>query len=156
MAASSSWKMLDDAALASLVKCKFKADLDEAERDVTFPIQFVWTLAGPASSLLQLVPGSCAYSRRFGGFEEYNRTPTDDDGVLVRFLVNGAKLAGCRQVGTGRQRPGRSGGRLPGQLPLRHRPVLAGRKDRHRFRARRAQATVRRLRNCRAGLHAMR
>jgi TonB family protein len=88
VAASSSWKMLDDAALASLVKCKFKADLDEAERDVTFPIQFVWTLAGPASSRPQLVPHSCAYSRRFGGFEEFNRTPTDDDGVLVRFLVN--------------------------------------------------------------------
>jgi periplasmic protein TonB len=88
VAATSSWKMLDDAALASLVKCKFKADLDEAERDVTFPIQFVWTLAGPPSNRPQLVRGSCAFSRRFGGFEEFNRTPTDDDGVLVRFLVN--------------------------------------------------------------------
>ena len=35
VAGSSSWSMLDDAALASLVKCKFKANLDEAERDIT-------------------------------------------------------------------------------------------------------------------------
>lgn len=85
---SSSWKMLDDAALASLVKCKFKPGLDEAERNVTFPIQFVWTLAGPPSIRPQLVPGSCAASPRFSGFEAFNRAGTGDDGVLVRFLVN--------------------------------------------------------------------
>ncbi|HEY0061348.1 MAG TPA: TonB family protein [Telluria sp.] len=85
---SSSWKMLDDAALASLVKCKFKADLDEAERDATYPIQFVWTLAGPPSNRSQLVADSCAASRRFARFEEFNRAPSGADGVLVRFLVN--------------------------------------------------------------------
>lgn len=85
---SSSWKMLDEAAMASLVKCKFKPDLDEADRNVTFPIQFVWTLAGPPSIRPQLVPGSCAASERFAGFEEFNREATADDGVLVRFLVN--------------------------------------------------------------------
>lgn len=88
VAASSSWKMLDDAALASLVKCKFKANLDEAERDATFPIQFVWTLAGPPTNRPQLVAGSCAPSSRFAGFEEFNRAPSADDGVLVRFLIN--------------------------------------------------------------------
>jgi TonB family protein len=85
---SSSWKMLDDAALQSLIKCKFKPDLDEADRNVTFPIQFVWTLAGPQSIRPHMVPGSCASSQRFAGFEEFNRQPTDDDGVLVRFLVD--------------------------------------------------------------------
>ncbi|SHH05280.1 energy transducer TonB [Massilia sp. CF038] len=87
VAASSSWKLLDDAALASLIKCKFKANLDETERDATFPIQFVWTLAGPPSNRPRLVPDSCAASPRFSGFEEFNRTPSSKDGVLVRFLV---------------------------------------------------------------------
>lgn len=88
VAGSSSWSMLDDAALASLVKCKFKANLDEAARDATYPIQFVWTLAGPPSNRPQLVADSCPASPRFAGFEEFNRAPSADDGVLVRFLVD--------------------------------------------------------------------
>jgi len=87
---SSSWKVLDDAALASLVQCKFRANLDEAERDATFPIQFVWTLAGPPSVRPQLVAGSCAPSTRFAGFDAFNHQPTGKDGVLVRFLVDAA------------------------------------------------------------------
>ena len=88
IARGSSWKLLDDAAMKSLIGCKFKAGLDEAERAVTFPIQFVWTLAGPSSVRPQLVAGSCALSGKFSGFEPLNREPTDKSGVLVRFLVN--------------------------------------------------------------------
>ena len=88
IAKGSSWKLLDDAAMKSLIKCKFKAGLDEAERQVTFPIQFVWTLAGPSSVRPQLVAGSCAGSNKFSGFEPFNREPTDKGGVLLRFLVN--------------------------------------------------------------------
>lgn len=88
VAQSSSWAMLDEAAKASLIKCHFKPGLDEAERNAIFPIQFVWTLAGPPSIRPQLVPDSCAPSRRFTGFEAFNRTPTGAGGVLVRFLVD--------------------------------------------------------------------
>lgn len=88
VAASSGWALLDQAALQSLVKCKFKPGLAEAAERMTFPIQFVWTLSGPPAVRPQLVPGSCAASRRFGGFEEFNRKATAADGVLVRFLVD--------------------------------------------------------------------
>ena len=88
IAKGSSWKLLDDAALRSLIKCKFKPGLDESERAMTFPVQFVWTLTGPSSVRPQLVPESCAQSPRFAGFQALNREPTDKSGVLVRFLVN--------------------------------------------------------------------
>jgi protein TonB len=89
VAKSSSWQLLDDAAMRSLVKCKFKPGLDEAERH-TYPIQFVWTLSGPAMIRPALVPGSCDTSGKFGGFEGFNRAPTGADGVLVRFLIDPA------------------------------------------------------------------
>jgi TonB family protein len=89
---SSSWQLLDDAALRSLVKCKFKPGLDEAER-TTYPIQFVWTLTGPAMIRPTLVPESCAASEHFSGFEGFSRMPTSADGVLVRFLVSAAGQA---------------------------------------------------------------
>ena len=88
VAGSSSWKLLDDAALRSLEKCRFKAGLDDAERETVFPIQFVWTLSGPHSARPQLIPGSCAPSRQFSAFEALNRAPSGKDGVLLRFLVN--------------------------------------------------------------------
>ena len=89
VAGSSSWQMLDDAAMKSLVKCRFKPNLDEAEQETVFPIQFVWTLSGPSSARPQLIAGSCAHSTQFSGFEPLNRAPTGKDGVLLRFLVNG-------------------------------------------------------------------
>lgn len=84
---SSSWSLLDDAAVRSLVTCKFKPGLDQAV-GMTYPIQFVWTLLGPAMIRPALVPGSCAVSPRFCAFEAFNRAPTGNDGVLVRFLVD--------------------------------------------------------------------
>ncbi len=99
IAKSSSWKLLDDAALRSLVKCKFKPGLDEAEGN-TYPIQFVWTLSGPAMIRPALVPASCAKSGKFTGFEAYNRAATAADGVLVRFLVDEAgKPFGIKEEG---------------------------------------------------------
>ncbi|QYF93713.1 energy transducer TonB [Massilia sp. PAMC28688] len=88
VARSSGWRLLDEAAMRSLVKCKFKAGLDEHSRTATYPIQFVWTLTGPATIRPALVAGSCAPSGRFAGFEGFNRDPSGTDGVLVRFLVN--------------------------------------------------------------------
>lgn len=85
--ASSGWRLLDDAAIASLVKCRFKPDLDEASDEATFPIQFVWTMDGPAPLRPALVEGSCAPSARFAGFKPFERGQ-GADGVLVRLLVN--------------------------------------------------------------------
>lgn len=85
---SSSWKLLDEAALRSLIKCKFKAGLDEAERDMVFPIQFVWTLAGPPTVRPQLIADTCAVSRQFSTFQAFDRRASDKEGVLMRFLVN--------------------------------------------------------------------
>ncbi|MES2015875.1 MAG: energy transducer TonB [Pseudomonadota bacterium] len=87
VAGTSSWKLLDEAALRSLVQCKFKPGL-AAERDATYTIQFVWTLSGPPSARPQLVEDSCAPSARFSKFQPYNRNATARDGVLLRFLVN--------------------------------------------------------------------
>ncbi len=84
---SSSWALLDQAALASLVKCRFKPDLDEANDDDTFPIKFVWTMDGPAPMRPALVEGSCAPSDKFAGFRPFERGQ-GTDGVLVRLLVN--------------------------------------------------------------------
>ena len=87
---SSGWQLLDEAALRSLVKCTFKPGLDEQTRTATYPIQFVWTLTGPAAVRPALVEGSCAPSTTFMGFDGYNRKPSGPDGVLVRFLVDPA------------------------------------------------------------------
>ena len=87
---SSGWRLLDDAAVQSLVRCQFKAGLDEHIRTSTYPIQFVWTLTGPAAIRPALVAGSCAPSSAFAGFDGFNRNPSGRDGVLVRFLVNEA------------------------------------------------------------------
>lgn len=88
VAKTSSWKLLDEAALQSLVKCRFRSGMAEAERGKTFPVQFVWSFAGPPSVRPQLVPGSCAASARYAKFQPYNRNATAHDGVLLRFLVN--------------------------------------------------------------------
>ena len=88
---SSSWQLLDEAAMRSLVKCRFKP-LGEAG-GATYPIQFVWTLSGPQTIRPALVPGSCAESGQFAGFEGFNRAVTSADGVLVRFLVDAAGAA---------------------------------------------------------------
>ena len=87
VAGSSSWKLLDEAALRSILNCKFKPGLVE-ERNKIFPIQFVWTLSGPPSARPQLLKGSCAPSSRFSRFQGLDRNATDIDGVLLRFLVN--------------------------------------------------------------------
>lgn len=87
VAGTSSWKLLDDAALRSVVKCKFKPGLGP-EREQTYAIQVVWLFDGPPSSRPQLIEGSCAPSTRFSKFQPYNRNATARDGVLLRFLVN--------------------------------------------------------------------
>ncbi len=97
---SSSWQLLDDAALRSVANCKFKPGMDNAER-IVYPIQFVWTLSGPAMIRPTLVEGSCSASSKFAGFEGFNRTPTGADGVLVRFMVDEQGMpVGVKQEGS--------------------------------------------------------
>jgi TonB family protein len=87
VAGTSSWKMLDDAALASVQKCRFKPGLGP-ERAQTYALQIVWAFDGPPSSRPQLIADSCAPSARFAKFQPYNRNATTNDGVLLRFLVS--------------------------------------------------------------------
>lgn len=107
---SSGWRLLDDAAVQSLVKCQFKAGLDEHIRTATYPIQFVWTLTGPAVVRPALVAGSCAPSATFAGFDSFNRSASGADGVLVRFLVNdaGTPYAVKAETATGDTRQARA------------------------------------------------
>jgi len=84
---SSGWEILDDAAIESLVKCKFKPGLEEAEHHDIFPIQFVWTMTGSPPMRPALVEGSCVQSDRFAGFKTFDRSATDATGMLVRLLV---------------------------------------------------------------------
>lgn len=96
----SSWKLLDDAALRSLDTCKFKPGSGDAGQS-TYPIQFVWTLAGPAMIRPALVPGSCPASAQFSGFESFNLTASSASGVLVRFLVDSAgAVVGAKAEGS--------------------------------------------------------
>lgn len=87
VAQSSGWDILDAAAIESLVKCKFKPGLEEAEHSDIFPIQFVWTMTGSPPMRPSVVDGSCAQSDRFADFKTFDRSATDATGMLVRLLV---------------------------------------------------------------------
>jgi protein TonB len=92
---SSGWKLLDDAAMRGLSKCQFLPNLEEAQDGRQFPIQYVWKLGGDDVVLHPLlVPDSCGKSARFSGFQNFDRSPSDRAGILVRFLISGEGQAG--------------------------------------------------------------
>lgn len=84
----SGWAILDRAALAGLARCRFKPGLDAAREEAEFPIQYVWTLEGPAPLRPTLRPGSCAPSRHFLRYDDLDRRPDERAAVKLRFLVD--------------------------------------------------------------------
>lgn len=84
----SGWSILDQAALAGLARCRFKPGLDASREGAEFPIQYAWTLEGPAPLRPMLVPGSCAPSRHFLRYDNFDRRLDNRAAVKLRFLVD--------------------------------------------------------------------
>ncbi len=84
----SGWTILDQAALAGLARCRFKPRLEAAREGTEFPIQYAWTLEGPAPLRPVLVPGSCAQSRHFLRYDDFDRRLDGRAAIKLRFLVD--------------------------------------------------------------------
>jgi protein TonB len=84
----SGWAILDQAALAGLARCRFKPGLEVAREGTAFPIQYAWTLEGPAPLRPTLVPGSCAPSRHFLRYDNFDQRSDNRAAVKLRFLVD--------------------------------------------------------------------
>ncbi|HEX8615399.1 MAG TPA: energy transducer TonB [Telluria sp.] len=85
----SGWPILDAAAVRGLQACKLKTDAAQPRESAVRSVDYVWATAGGPSARPQLRLDSCAASAQFHGFVPLDRSPTDSDGVLVRFLTNG-------------------------------------------------------------------
>ena len=84
----SGWALLDQAALAGLARCRFKPGLAAAREGTVFPLQYAWTLEGPAPLRPMLLPGSCAASRRFLRYDNLDQRPDGRAAIKLRFLVD--------------------------------------------------------------------
>ncbi|KQV45458.1 MULTISPECIES: energy transducer TonB [unclassified Duganella] len=84
----SGWGILDQAALAGLARCRFKPGLAAAREDTVFPLQYAWTLEGPAPLRPMLLPGSCGPSQRFLRYDNLDQRPDGRASIKLRFLVD--------------------------------------------------------------------
>ncbi|WP_426170447.1 energy transducer TonB [Pseudoduganella sp. R-34] len=83
----SGWSILDQAALAGLARCRFKPGLLAAREGTVFPLQYAWTLEGPAPLRPVLIPGSCKAEPHIAGYANFDQQAELRAGVKVRFLV---------------------------------------------------------------------
>ena len=81
---SSGWKVLDDAALSNLQQCVFPADKPDKEN---FSVQYAWDLDDTMLLRPLLVPGSCQPSERFQGYNNLDKSLSNDSGVVLRMLI---------------------------------------------------------------------
>lgn len=84
----SGWSILDQAALAGLARCRFKPGLAAAREGTVFPLQYAWTLEGPAPLRPMLLPGSCGPSQRFLRYDNLDQRPDGRASIKLRFLVD--------------------------------------------------------------------
>lgn len=84
----SGWSILDQAALAGLARCRFKPGLQAAREGTEFPLQYAWTLEGPAPLRPMLLPGSCAPSRHFLRYDNFDQRLDGRAAIKLRFLVD--------------------------------------------------------------------
>ncbi|HEY0585147.1 MAG TPA: energy transducer TonB [Pseudoduganella sp.] len=84
----SGWGILDQAALAGLARCRFKPGLAAARDGTVFPLQYAWTLEGPAPLRPMLLPGSCGPSQRFLRYDNLDQRPDGRASIKLRFLVD--------------------------------------------------------------------
>jgi TonB family protein len=84
----SGWSILDQAALAGLARCRFKPGLAAARDGTVFPLQYAWTLEGPAPLRPMLLPGSCGPSQRFLRYDNLDQRPDGRASIKLRFLVD--------------------------------------------------------------------
>lgn len=83
----SGWRILDQAALAGLARCRFKPGLEAAREGTEFPIQYAWKLEGPAPQRPMLVPGSCKPAPHIAGYADLDQRRGLQAGVKLRFYV---------------------------------------------------------------------
>ncbi len=84
----SGWNILDQAALAGLARCRFKPGLAAAREGTVFPLQYAWTLEGPAPLRPMLLPGSCGPSPRFLRYDNLDQRADGRASIKLRFLVD--------------------------------------------------------------------
>jgi len=84
----SGWSILDQAALAGVARCRFKPGLEAAREGTEFPVQYAWTLEGPAPQRPTLLPGSCARSRHFLRYDDFDKRVDGRAAIKLRFLVD--------------------------------------------------------------------
>lgn len=84
VARSSGWKMLDDAALSNVRQCVFPADRAAKEN---FSVQYAWELDDTELLRPILVPGSCQPSQRVQGYNNLDKSTSNDSGVVLRMLI---------------------------------------------------------------------
>jgi TonB family protein len=89
VARSSGWAILDDATMALLMTCKYTLQQAAEVQGRVLPLQFVWRLEGQRVRA-GIVPGTCVRTDKFFGFIPFDRRPSDEKGVKVRFLIDKA------------------------------------------------------------------
>lgn len=94
VARSSGWKVLDDAALSNVRQCVFPADRTAKEN---FSVQYVWGLDDTELLRPLLVPGSCQPSQRVQGYNNLDKSASNDSGVVLRMFI-GSEGAPARIV----------------------------------------------------------
>jgi protein TonB len=94
VARSSGWKVLDDAALSNVRQCVFPADRAAKEN---FSVQYVWDLDDAELLRPLLVPGSCQPSQRVQGYNNLDKSASNDSGVVLRMFI-GSEGAPARIV----------------------------------------------------------
>jgi TonB family protein len=86
---SSGWRLLDEATVTFVSSCALPPEQIAAFQGKTYPLQYVWTL-DRHDSHPTLVPDSCQVSQTFAGLKLFDDKPSDEGGLKVRFLVDGA------------------------------------------------------------------
>ncbi|WP_193316965.1 energy transducer TonB [Janthinobacterium sp. FT14W] len=94
VARSSGWKVLDDAALSNVRQCVFPADRTAKEN---FSVQYTWDLDDTELLRPLLVPGSCQPSPRVQGYNNLDKSTSNDSGVVLRMFI-GSEGAPARIV----------------------------------------------------------
>jgi TonB family protein len=87
VAASSGWKLLDDATIRTIQSCAFTPQQAARAKGAPQSLKYVWDLDGDRVRP-HLLPGSCPANAYFKDFLPYVDTPSDAAGIKVRLLVD--------------------------------------------------------------------
>ncbi len=89
VAQSSGWRILDEAAVQGIRQCLFQQQTAAARERTAFPLQYVWRLDAAPLARPQLRADSCSAVDGVQAFHQSDTHPSDGDGILLRFLLDG-------------------------------------------------------------------